>query len=446
MNLKPDYQPEFDSLKTLLLDMAQERSWEALLNMIGNRMLERPHMVLVRIWLVLPGDICTICPMREACPDQTACLHLVASKGHPISKTGAPTEILDDDCRRIPLGIGKIGRIAREGKDITIGDISKESQKESTRLWAEKENIHGFSGFPLVYKGDVLGVSAAFTRMVHTPDGEGQIWGRIIADHMAAAIANARAFAELKKITAEKERIESELEFAKRVQEGFLPEDPPQYPGYAFAAKALPAKFVGGDFFDFIPLKNNQLGIVLGDVSGKGVSAALFMARLLSDFRYISQNDPDPGRVLAIVNRILCERSRRGMFATAVFLLLDMKNRKLRMANAGHPPVLIRNREHNVVKNSQAGGIPLGILPEANFPAEEIQLNNGDLVFLYSDGAFEPFSNNREQFGLDRLCLSFSKSPDSPKEVIDTIQQSIKSFAGKTGFHDDLTLLAVQVL
>ena len=80
MALEPNYQPEFESLKTLLLDMAQERSWEALLDMIGDRLLERPHMVLGRIWLILPGDICPTCPMRQECPDQTECLHLVASK------------------------------------------------------------------------------------------------------------------------------------------------------------------------------------------------------------------------------------------------------------------------------------------------------------------------------------------------------------------------------
>jgi len=446
MDLEPDYQPEFESLKKLLLDMAQERSWETLLDMIGDRLLERPHMVLGRIWLILPGDICPTCPMRQECPDHTECLHLVASKGYPFSETGQPTQILDDQFMRVPLGVRKIGRIAAESKNLAIRDLAGETQREPNREWARRQDIHSVRGFPLKYKDKVLGVSMQFTRIFLSSLSEGQVWGRIIADHIGAALANARAFNELEKVTAEKERIESELKFAKLVQDGFLPQEPPSFPNYDFAAEMLPAKFVGGDFYDFIPLKNDRMGVVLGDVSGKGVSAALYMARLLSDFRYISQTDPTPEKVLQQVNQILCERSRRGMFATAIFLLLDRETNKLRIANAGHHPALLKSPENKVQEVGHSGGIPLGILPDSKYSSEEIQLQKGNLIFLYTDGATEPFNENRESFGLKRMCQIIETGMHSPEELICEMQKSIESFTHKATLHDDLTLLAFKVL
>ncbi len=446
MDLEPNYKPEFDSLKTLLLDMAQERSWEALLDMIGDRLLGRPHMVLGRIWLILPGDICPTCPMRQECPDQTECLHLVASKGHPFSETGQPTQIIDDRFKRVPLGVRKVGRIAAESQDIAIKDLAEDSKREENREWARQQDIHTIRGFPLKFKNKVLGVSMQFTRMVIDSPEEGQVWGRIIADHIGAALSNARAFNELEKVTAEKERIESELKFAKLVQEGFLPQEPPSFPNYDFAAEMLPAKYVGGDFFDFIPLKNNRMGIVLGDVSGKGVSAALYMARLLSDFRYIAQADPTPENVLQQVNQIVCERSRHGMFATAIYLLLDRSTNKLQISNAGHHPALLKGIAQNIREVGQSGGIPLGILPDAQYSSEEIQLQEGDLALLYTDGATEPFNENRESFGLDRLHQILQKSNDSPRKMIVEMQKAIEKYTHKVTLQDDLTLLAFKVL
>ncbi|MFQ5451478.1 MAG: GAF domain-containing SpoIIE family protein phosphatase [Nitrospinaceae bacterium] len=446
MDLDPDYKPEFDLYKQLLLDMAQERSWEALLQLIGTRMLEIPHVVLVRLWLVLPGDLCSSCPMREVCPDQKACLHLVGSAGPRISRNGPSLERIEEDVRRIPLGVRKIGRVAANVKSITVSDMTRDSTGESSRAWAEARNIHGFSAFPLVYKGQVLGVSAEFTRIPLPQKGEEQVWGQILADHMAAAIANARAFDELKKVTVEKERIESELKFAKLVQEGFLPEKLPQHPHFEFAAKMVPAKFVGGDFYDFIPLKNNRLGMVLGDVSGKGVSAALYMARLLSDFRYLSQMDPDPVMVLKQINRILCERSRQGMFATAIFLLLEMDRCRLRIANAGHPPLLIRGPENRTIEKGRAGGVPLGILPNAEYLAEDIPLESGNLVFLFTDGATEAYNPKREHFGLSRLQQVLTHNTNSVTKLIGQLQAEIERFTHNAPQQDDLTFLTFKVL
>ncbi|MBT6595575.1 MAG: SpoIIE family protein phosphatase, partial [Nitrospina sp.] len=186
------------------------------------------------------------------------------------------------------------------------------------------------------------------------------IYGRDITERR-------KAEEELSRITDEKNQIESEVKMATLVQEGFLPEATPDIPDFKFAAKTVPAKFVGGDFYDFIELEQDRLGIVLGDVSGKGVSAALYMARLMSDFRYVAMQDPQPGNVIRQVNDIAARRSRKGMFATAVFLLLDVKSKKVRVCNAGHHAMLIRRGDSEILEAGKAGGIPLGIAENVSY-------------------------------------------------------------------------------
>ncbi len=189
---------EFQPLKCLLLDMAQERSLDALLELIVNRLAERPGNALARIWLLAPGDICASCGMREECPDQTACLHLVASAGRSVADAGADWSRLDGEFRRFPLGVRKVGRIAATGKPIEMTDVKDDSEWFARPDWAEKEGIRGFGGQPLLFKGEVLGVIAVFTRVPFAHDCF--VWLRMVADHVAAAIANARAFEEIERL------------------------------------------------------------------------------------------------------------------------------------------------------------------------------------------------------------------------------------------------------
>ncbi len=252
---------------------------------------------------------------------------------------------------------------------------------------------------------------------------------------------------EVQRLTLEKEKIENELEVAKLVQEGFLPEKPPSPPGILFAAQSVPAKFVGGDFYDFIDLGEERLGLVLGDVSGKGVSAALFMAQLLSDLRNVSQLETDPGRIMAKVNDIQCRRSRRGMFATAVYLMLDMKYNTVCAANAGHPPVLVRSgKTGDLRKEAKDGGIPLGIMPSVDYHSMDFALESGDQVLTFTDGANEAINPEREAFGLDRLETIFRRHTGTPEELILKIQSAINQFRHPQDPSDDLTLMSFKIL
>jgi serine phosphatase RsbU (regulator of sigma subunit)/HAMP domain-containing protein len=254
-----------------------------------------------------------------------------------------------------------------------------------------------------------------------------------------------RAEEKLDRITTEKNRIESEVKMATLVQEGFLPETTPVIPGFMLSAKTVPAKFVGGDFYDFIELEPNKVGMVIGDVSGKGVSAALYMARLMSDFRYAAILDHQPGNVIPQVNTIAVRRSRKGMFATAVFLLLDIESKILTVCNAGHHSMLIHRGDNEILEPGKAGGIPLGITENASYIEEEIQLFSGDLVFLYSDGVVEPMNDQKEQFGMDNL-RSLIESNGTPEEILTNVENAIQSFTCDAPQFDDMTFLVLKVL
>jgi formate hydrogenlyase transcriptional activator len=191
-----DYEP----LKRLLLEVAGLRSLDELLRTVVVRLCEYPDVALARIWLKQPGDICTNCPMRSECPDQTRCLHLVASAGRSLDGVTEWSHI-DGQFRRVPLGAWKVGLIAAKAEAIEVPDFDLDRKWLAVPEWAQAEDIHGFSGQPLMHDGDCLGVLAVFFRI--RLRGDLASWLRMIADHVAAAVANARAFEEIERLRAE---------------------------------------------------------------------------------------------------------------------------------------------------------------------------------------------------------------------------------------------------
>ncbi len=235
------------------------------------------------------------------------------------------------------------------------------------------------------------------------------------------------------------------IEYASFVQKGFLPENAPDFPGISLSAKTVPARLVGGDFYDFISVGNKQLGILLGDVSGKGVSAALYMARLVSDFRFLSQTSLDPELIMNQINNMLFKRSEKGMFSTAIFGVLDIQKNILVISNAGHPGILIRNKKNEIIEKAKAHGPPLGILQNYKYSKEEIHLRSGQLVLAYTDGVTEPKNSQNRQFGIEGLQSFLDKNEKDPEEVISQLVVTIKDYVGSLSPHDDLTCLALKV-
>ncbi|HVV72283.1 MAG TPA: sigma 54-interacting transcriptional regulator [Verrucomicrobiae bacterium] len=200
MVLGADYKPEFDSLRDHLLDLAQIRQVDSLLNRVVTVLAERPHVALARIWLLDRGGECVACGMRPRCQDQTTCLHLVASAGF------RRTEVRPDWCRlegeysRIPLGIGKIGRVGASGQAIVIKDFAGDPSWLLRYRWAAHQHIRGLNVQPIKFREELLGVLAIFT-CIPTPE-QGPAWLRIFADEIAGAIINARAFEEIERLRA----------------------------------------------------------------------------------------------------------------------------------------------------------------------------------------------------------------------------------------------------
>jgi len=199
------YDPNFAT--HLLLDIAHEQSVEHLLQKLVRSVMARSNLTCFQVWLVDNGDLCTVCPQRPRCPDQTRCLHLVAGGGNSISNSGAGVPHFVDPKARMPLGTGLVGKVAATGQQMVLSGLDARPG-ELTELagldWLKQEQIREFQGSPITFKGEVLGVMASFKRE-STPD-EARPWGQIFADHIGAAIANARAFEEIQRLKAQLEQ------------------------------------------------------------------------------------------------------------------------------------------------------------------------------------------------------------------------------------------------
>ena len=199
----------FEAVRGLLLDLARERALDRLLELIVQRLAAHPDVALARIWLVRPGDICPTCPLREECPGREPCLHLVMSAGHPRER-GADWSRIDGDFRRFPIGRRKVGSVAATVEAVCVEDARDDSRWIARPAWARREEILGFGGQPLAYHGEVLGVLGVFTRRCMRSEALDSL--RMLADHAAAAIANARAFEENARL---RQQLELENEYLR---------------------------------------------------------------------------------------------------------------------------------------------------------------------------------------------------------------------------------------
>jgi len=187
-----------DALKDLLLDVGRQRSLDSVLRVVVEGLADEGLIALARIWLKRPGDICSACPMATECRDRSECLHLVASAGRPQHTDATDWNRIDGDFRRFPLGVRKVGRVAATGECVAVLDINQDASWIALPDWARREGVRGFIGQPLVSKGEILGVLAVFTR---APLSQSCLdWLRMIADLVAASIANTRAFEEIERL------------------------------------------------------------------------------------------------------------------------------------------------------------------------------------------------------------------------------------------------------
>ncbi|MCP4643831.1 MAG: SpoIIE family protein phosphatase [bacterium] len=250
----------------------------------------------------------------------------------------------------------------------------------------------------------------------------------------------------------EKQRMEQEIQHAWTIQEGFLvkewPDDDPRFQVYG---QTCPAKTVGGDFYDLVRPAENRVGILIGDVSGKGVPAALTMAQLLAEFRLCARGDAPPDAVLRALNAELFERSQRGTFCTLAYLTLDLSTGRATYSNAGHHPT-IRITRKGVRVFGGASGPPAGVLGDGPWDTAEVALNPGDTILLYTDGIVEARENaarerGLNEFGMERLCQAAHDAHEAgPKGVVTDVRHAVERYCEPGVPHDDCTMIALRYM
>jgi serine phosphatase RsbU (regulator of sigma subunit)/anti-sigma regulatory factor (Ser/Thr protein kinase) len=265
-----------------------------------------------------------------------------------------------------------------------------------------------------------------------------------LAAHAAPAVRVAQLVRQQQAEIRDRERIEQELKVAQLIQQQFLPRDLPDLPGWHVAAYYRPARAVGGDFYDFIKLPDGQVGIVVGDVTDKGVPAALVMATTHSVLRGEALRLVAPGEVLRRANELLLDEMPPNMFVTCLYAVLDPEAGRLRFANAGHN--LPNLRTEAGVTELRAAGMPLGLLPGMDYEEHEATLGPGDSLLLHSDGLAEAHSPDGEMFGFPRLAKLCGER-DGGEDLIDLLLGELASFTGQ-GWEqeDDITLVTLQRL
>jgi PAS domain S-box-containing protein len=254
-----------------------------------------------------------------------------------------------------------------------------------------------------------------------------------------------RAMAKQQEEAQERQRIEQELQVARLIQQTLLPKSLPGLPGYEVAAYYQPAREVGGDFYDFLELDDGRLGLVIGDVSGKGVPAAIVMAitRTMLHAAY-RLGSPSPGEILEQVNNILHPDIPPNMFVTCLGAILDSRIGRLQYANAGHDLPYLRHADG--VSELRATGMPLGLMPNMCYEQKEIALRPGESVLLYSDGLVEAHDPKGEMFGFPRMQEFVGAHPGGAS-LIDFLLAELEHFTGEVWEQeDDIALLTLQRL
>jgi phosphoserine phosphatase RsbU/P len=255
-------------------------------------------------------------------------------------------------------------------------------------------------------------------------------------------ISARRIFANEERLLA----IHKELEIARRIQSSILPQSVPVLSGLEVAARYVPMSAVAGDFYDFLVVDQRHIGVLVADVTGHGIPAALIASMLKVAFAGQASHADDPARVLTGLNRALCGKFEEH-FVTAAYLFFDLENHLLRYSAAGHPPLLLANRAEPNVREIQENGLMLGIFPEATYSSVEIRIDPGDRCLLYTDGVFEASNAAREEFGKAR-CKEFLESRRSLPAVdfADDLLASVAAFSGSNSGRsqeDDITLLVL---
>lgn len=243
----------------------------------------------------------------------------------------------------------------------------------------------------------------------------------------------------------EKEKLEHELQVAQNIQKSILPESLPQHAAFEFGAFLKPARAVGGDFYDIFPLDDHHFGIMIGDVTDKGVPSALVMAQTHALIYAEAMRGQTPTKVMEKVNQMVLRINQSGLFITGIYGILDTQTKIFTYARAGHEIPLLKQPGQPATMQPKSTGQPLGLLDEAEFDLQEIAFSPGLQLLLYTDGALDMHNSDAVQYGLVRLQKEFDQSDSrSPQETCEHLYSQLAAYQGETDQDDDITLILIQ--
>jgi phosphoserine phosphatase RsbU/P len=337
----------------------------------------------------------------------------------------------------LKLGEGFIGSVAVSGEPLISHDVLNNPIYVNARDQTRSEMVA-----PIIANDEVIGVFDLESDELNAYSDDDLDVLMLLASQVAIIIEKVMLHEQL----IEKKRLEGQLEVARQVQLELLPAHDPQLPGYDISAYNFPTEEVSGDYYDWVRIYDDQIGIVIADVSGKGIPAALLMAFLRASLRAATHVGYATNVSMSKVNYLLWESIERNQFVTAFYGLLDASNNTLSYSNAGHnPPLLINARGET--RFIEPGEQPLGMFKETRYHEYFLTFKPGDVLVLYTDGLTEARNAAEEEFGRDRLADAVKAAYRLPaKQLISSVERSVMDWTNGFGSNDDVTFFVIKAL
>src|SRR5215216_5367294 len=337
----------------------------------------------------------------------------------------------------LKLGEGFIGSVALTGQPIISPDVRNDPVYINARDRTRSEIVA-----PIISNDEVIGAVDLESDELNAYSNDDLELLMLLASQVAIIIEKVMLHEQL----IEKKRLQGQLEVARQVQLELLPPNDPKLPGYDISAYNFPTEEVSGAYYDWVRIYDDEIGIVIADVSGKGVPAAILMAFLRSSLRAATHIGYATNISMARVNYLLWESIERNQFVTAFHAILDASNRTLSYSNAGHNPPFLMNAKGDV-SFIEYGEQPLGMFPGTRYHQYHLLLEPGDIMVLYTDGVTEASNPDGVEFGRDRLVQAVKENYDRPaRELIASVEMAVLEWTANQGANDDVTFFIIKAL
>ncbi len=451
---------ESKSEPAMIRDDLYDPEYLELTDFVMERVVKHPAVIYARIvnndgTIVSSNDVeefmnrYQIPVSAEKLDDKGTWITVEGSKGDKIRELHIPIRITRDNAENVT----SLGRIVVGVSEKVIMNSINDPRQKTTLIIAALFVV----GLSLIY----LLISVLVKPIQALTDGvraigEGDFSDELEIDGPEEIGEIARAFNEItskfreaQKSVVEQERMQKEMQVAQEIQHSLLPSKVPAVSGYDIASLYRAAKEVGGDYYDFVSVDEDTLGVVVADVSGKGVPGSLVMTMIRTALRMEARGSHSAADVMSRMNDFVTEDMKKGMFVTIFYVILDSKNRVISYASAGHNPMVLFRAETDETFFLNPRGFPVGIsLPDdslfrRSIDVEKIKLKKDDMLVIYTDGVTEAMNSEREQYGEDRLLALIKEfGRKSPDEFVDALNEDIKVFTSGFPQNDDITVVA----